>query len=125
MNKLILIIAIVFSGMLMQAQSTSDVAIGFLTPEGCLIDTYLTGLGATYHKHSMKQGETLLSIEIDDVSYLYSLYMKKGAIAKVKVNYKHDNQAHIIELEKVKKEKKYGKIHIGRYSTDVTFKKLK
>lgn len=126
MRKLVLITALLFYGILLNAQgiTTEELSRGAIGLYKDDISSYLDSIGVRYYYvDNDAWDEKNYSIELENLKLFSFLINSFQEVLRVKINYRHDNRDHLKELVELDKSVSYDKIHRGRYSTDVTFSK--
>lgn len=116
---LILSLLVIFTMPFCAAQSTVDLGRKFVKSKAGDVQSILKNEVSYYQVHVSEKKKTVVSIEVDGAVYVYKLVHSDK---KVVINYRHFKKKHLLELEKVKKNRSYTEIHPGTHSTDIVLK---
>lgn len=120
MKELTLIIAIVFSVMMMQAQESVKLANILINTDIEYTEKYFLEKGIEYHLHGQNNTKVDITIILNEVAYLYELkHTYSKGINYITIYYQHDNVDHIRELKRIDK-RSYDEINPGKYKTYVS-----
>jgi len=98
------------------AQTTVDLGKKFVRIKAGDVQSILKNEVSYYQIHISEKKKTIVSIEVEGAVYVYKIVHSDK---KVVINYRHFKKKHLLELEKVKRNRNYTEIHSGTHSTDI------
>ncbi|MCB2209216.1 MAG: hypothetical protein KQH67_13070 [Bacteroidetes bacterium] len=113
---LILSLFVMFTSPLLTAQSTVEIGRKLVKSNAGDIQSIIKNEVTYFQVHISEKKKTILSLEVDGAVYVYKVIHSDK---KVIINYRHYIKKHLLELEKVKKNRDYKEIHPGTFSTDI------
>lgn len=117
MKKLLIIsVLVMFTVPFLTAQSTVDIGKKLVKSNAGDVQSILKNEVSYYQVHLSEKKKTVVSIEVDGAVYVFKIIHSDK---RVIINYRHYKKKHLLELEKVKKNRDYTEIHPGTHSTDI------
>jgi hypothetical protein len=116
MKKSIVLLGLLLVVIGLSAQSTIEIGNKLVASTASTVHSIIKNDVSYYHFHINEKKKTVVSLEIDSAVYVYKIFHSDN---KVIINYRHDNQKHLRELEEVIKQSRYSDKHIGNFSTDI------
>ena len=133
-SALIILFTLVSSASFGQV-TDNDIVNALLGRKHYEVNQILDSLGVWYHLHIPQKVGTIDVEEIKSSAKFYSISDSKGSVKvyilklrketwvdEIVINYRHDNRQSVEDITRVVNP---SNLHVGTYSTDITFKRKK